>query len=114
MHNNLMRVRKILNIITQKVDLEAIFWLAGIVLLAFSNPYSETHYTFFLPAIIFDIQSPGYNLGHSISHLFHGNILLSVDTHPLGIITVFILVSRSLLLLNKSLTNTMSKGINNG
>jgi len=37
---------------------------------------------------------PGCGLGHSISHLFHGNVRESVSAHPLGIFAVIIIISR--------------------
>jgi hypothetical protein len=99
------KIYKIIKII----DLEAVVWLTGLSLLAFSNPYNESHFTLFFPAILFDIQSPGYNLGHSISHFFHGNIVSSINAHPLGIITIFILLGRSFYLLKRPLFNTTTK-----
>tara|TARA_B100000809_G_C14946691_1_gene462396 strand:- start:394 stop:717 length:324 start_codon:yes stop_codon:yes gene_type:complete len=107
-------MRKRLGKITNIIEWEAVFWVTGISLLAFSNPYSETHYAFVFPSILFDIQSPGYNLGHSISHFFHGNIMSSLKTHPLGIITIFILLGRSFTLIKRSLINSKTKGNNNG
>ncbi len=105
---------KKINQIYSCLDFEALFWLSALFLLAVSDPYSSKHYTLFLPSILFDIPSPGYGLGHSIAHFFHGNILLSLKTHPLGIITVFALVGRSFYLLRKSYYNSITKGNYNG
>ncbi len=102
------------NIIYNYTNIEALFWMTAILLLSLSDPYSTTHYTLFLPTLLFDIPSPGYNLGHSIAHFFHGNFRASLATHPLGIITALFLLGRSFYLLNKSYTNYKLKGNHNG
>jgi len=107
-------MKKIINQIYCYFDFEAVFWIIGIILLAFSNPYSETHYTFTLPTILFDIHGPGYNLGHSISHFFHGNIVTSLKINPLGIITIFVLLGRSFQIFNRLKINSTMKGNING
>ncbi len=96
------KLTKKINRFYSYLDFEALFWITAIFLLAVSDPYSSAHYTLFLPSLLFDIQSPGYGLGHSIAHFFHGNIRASFDTHPLGIITVFVLLRHSFILLQKS------------
>jgi len=95
-------------------DLEAFIWISGIIILAFSDPYNEAHFTLFPPTLLFDIKSPGYNLGHSISHFFHGNILLSLQTHPLGIIAVLILLYRSFYIVRRSYLIHKKKENDNG
>ncbi len=108
--NLYLQVMKKINQIFSYLDFEALFWICALLLLAVSDPYSKVHYTLFLPSILFDIPSPGYGLGHSISHFFHGNILLSFKTHPLGIITIIVLLGRSVSLLRKSYYNSIKKG----
>ena len=80
--------------IPRAVEPEALVWLGALVFLAISNPESEFHFTLFWPSLFFDIKSPGYGLGHSISWLFRGEFLRSLDSHWLGIPTVIILVYR--------------------
>ena len=80
--------------IPQFVEPEALIWLCALVALAASNPESDFHFTLFWPSWFFDIKSPGYGLGHSISWLFRGEISRSFDSHWLGIPTVIILSYR--------------------
>ena len=58
------------------------------------DPRSETHFTLFLPDLLFDIKSPGYGLGHSISFLFRGNLVESLDANYLGPLAVLIIGHR--------------------
>lgn len=81
---------------------EALIWLIGLVILALSNPENKMHHTFFLPSILFDIKSPGYNLGHSISFFLNGEIVSSLKAHPLGILATLILFYRSVYLIKIS------------
>jgi len=37
---------------------------------------------------------PGCGLGHSISAVLHGNLVLSFENHPLGIVAVLLLIFR--------------------
>ena len=83
---------------TRLIDPEALVWLGALVILGASNPQSDFHFTLFWPALVFDIPSPGYNLGHSISYLFRGDVWASIDAHWLGIPTVFVLALRILSL----------------
>ncbi len=76
------------------VEPEALVWLCALLFLGLSNPESEFHFTLFWPSWFFDIKSPGYGLGHSISWLFRGEFSRSLDSHWLGIPTVIILVHR--------------------
>ena len=76
------------------VEPEALIWLCALVVLAASNPESDFHFTLFWPSWFFDIKSPGYGLGHSVSWLFRGEIARSWDSHWLGIPTVIILSYR--------------------
>lgn len=105
---------KRINRIYSLINLEAAVWIVGILLLAFSDPYSKTHYTLFLPSILFDIPSPGYNLGHSISQFFHGDFVASFNTHPLGIVAVFILLGRSFWIVKQTCIKYIPKGQLNG
>ena len=60
----------------------------------FQDPYSSKHFSLFWPSLFFDIQSPGYNLGHSMSFFFRGEFLLSIKTHYLGIPCISIIIYR--------------------
>lgn len=83
-------------------EIEALIWLTAIFLLAISDPYNPRHFTLFLPSILFDIPSPGYNLGHSIAFIFRGEFTKSFEAHPLGIITLFLLIYRIIYILKNS------------
>ncbi len=76
------------------VEPEALIWLCALVVLAAANPASDFHFTLFWPSWFWDIKSPGYGLGHSISWLFRGEIARSWDSHWLGIPAVIILSYR--------------------
>ena len=86
--------KQLLPRLPRAIDAEALIWLCALVVLAASNPESDFHFTLFWPSWFFDIKSPGYGLGHSISWLFRGEIARSLDSHWLGIPTVVILVYR--------------------
>ncbi len=87
------------------IEWEGVIWVAGLVYLALGDPDSPRHFTLFPPTLLFGIRSPGYNLGHSISMLFHGRVLDSLQAHPLGIVAVVILVIRIVQLSRKTVLN---------
>jgi hypothetical protein len=68
-------------------------WITALLLLAFMPP-TDTHFSLCpLNALGADF-CPGCGLGHSISWFFHGNIIESLKTHPLGIAAVIIILFR--------------------
>jgi hypothetical protein len=75
-------------------DREALIWLAALIYLGLSDPTSSTHISLFPPDWILGIKSPGFNLGHSISFLFHGDITAAIQAHYFGIPAVMILIWR--------------------
>ena len=76
------------------VDREAAIWVVGLIVLALGDPQSDFHFTIFWPYYVWDIKSPGYGLGHSISYLFRGDVMAAIETHILGIPAVAILMWR--------------------
>ncbi len=77
----------------KKIPLEAIIWTLALIALALYRP-TETHITLCpLANLGFDF-CPGCGLGRSISFLFHGDIKLSYEAHPLGIFAVIVLSFR--------------------
>ena len=76
------------------VDFEALIWAIGLTIVAVSDPNSERHFTLFWPQWVFGIQSPGFGLGHSIGHLFRGDIQSSLNSHLLGVPVVAVLLWR--------------------
>jgi hypothetical protein len=65
------------------------------------DPNADQHFTVFLPDLLFDIKSPGYGLGHSISFLFRGDFYQSMEAHYLGPLAVLIILHRILYLFFK-------------
>lgn len=91
------------NVLVRRMcSLEAWIWICGLAILAAMDPYSDKHFTIFLPDFLFDIKSPGYGLGHSISFLFRGELRQSLEAHYLGPIAVSIIVYRVLHLFSGS------------
>ena len=88
---------------------EAVIWSVGLLALAFYYPQPETHITLCpLSNLGFDF-CPGCGLGRSIAFLFHGEFLLSLQTHPLGFLAVIILFYR---IVSLSLTHYQRYGKN--
>ncbi len=90
MESGLSRARSLLSY----VDREAAIWVFGLIVLALGNPESDFHFTIFWPYYLWDIKSPGFGLGHSISYLFRGDVTAAIETHILGIPAVAILLWR--------------------
>lgn len=95
------------------IDIEALFWLTAIVMLALSDPFGNIHFSLFLPSYLFGWESPGYNLGHAIAQAFHGEFAISFQSHPLGIPALLILLGRSGFLLHRSLRKKHSVTMEN-
>jgi hypothetical protein len=84
--------------ILKRIPLEAIVWFSGLIVLAFYEP-TQNHVSICpLYRLGFDF-CPGCGLGRSISFLFHGEIIRSLTTHPLGIFAVIVLSFRIVHLL---------------
>jgi len=80
-----------------KIPLEAMVWLIGLSILAIYNPHQQQHMTMCVFDNLGFAYCPGCGLGRSISFLFHGDLLHSISTHPLGIPAILILVYRILI-----------------
>ena len=89
-----LSTNRIYSVLDPLLDREALIWLAALIYLGLSDPTSSTHISLFPPDWIFGIKSPGFNLGHSISFLFHGNVAASIQAHYFGIPAVIILAWR--------------------
>ena len=76
-----------------RINLEGIIWLAALVSFIFHDPVSM-HYTLCPFDNLGFSFCPGCGLGHSISYLFHGEFILSLEAHPLGIFAVVLLTYR--------------------
>lgn len=74
-------------------NLEAFIWLTALILLFFLEPTSQHHSLCVFHNLGMDF-CPGCGLGRSIAWFFNGEIMLSLKSHPFGIIAVFILTFR--------------------
>jgi len=69
-------------------------WVTAFTLLAFMPPTTDPHYSFCFFKFIGIKYCPGCGLGHSISYLFHGDLKACVNTHPLGLFAVIVILIR--------------------
>lgn len=96
---------------SKKIEIEALIWSLGLISFSFLNPYDKSHFTLFLPSLLFDIPSPGYNLGHSIAFLYRGQIPESFSAHPLGLLIFVFLIYRIFYLLKRKYFNPIMEEI---
>ena len=90
------------------VELEALMWSAGLVYLLTINPYHIQEFTF-CPFHNLGIGfCPGCGLGRSIAFLFHGDLVRSFSTHPLGIIAFIFIITRIVKLTYRSYKNYLT------
>ena len=92
----------------RSLEPEALIWTAALLYLASVEPDAGGHFTFCIFSIFGFENCPGCGLGHSISYLFHGDIITSFYTHPLGIATVLVLTTRIISLTRKSIVKLIS------
>ncbi len=86
-----------------RINLEAIIWLAAIVVLAFGSLPDGKEHLSLCPFHNLGLSfCPGCGLGRSITLLFHGYLKASFDMHPLGIPAVIILLWRSFSIFRKN------------
>ena len=83
-------------------NLELFCWCIGLIYLASINP-AEAHISICPVKWLSGIDCPGCGLGHSISWLFRGNIIQSMEEHLFGIPTLLIIVFRIGKLINLAL-----------
>ena len=83
--------------VQQIIPVEALCWLCGLVLLACLNPSKEAGFSLCLFHHL-GWSCPGCGLGHSIALLFRGDVQGSIQTHVLGIPTLFILIHKIIVL----------------
>lgn len=79
---------------------ELLVWSGGLVMLAFMDPGTSSQSSLCLFHQLGISACPGCGLGHSISLLFHGNIIASFQSHPFGIPAVAILLHRIYTIIN--------------
>jgi len=76
---------------------ELTVWITALLLLAVMKPGTE-HFSLCIFKFLGITFCPGCGLGHSISYLFHSDIAASLNSHPLGIFAVIIIIFRILKL----------------
>ena len=90
------------------IKLEAIIWIAGLLVLAINNPVSNHHFSICPIKNLGLSFCPGCGLGESISHLFRFQLIESFSAHPLGIFAFVILMHRIFFLFRKSYLNYLN------
>lgn len=83
-------------------NLEALMWLAGLIYLILINPYSSDHLNLCAFNALGIDNCPGCGLGKSISMIFHCDIAHSLDSHPLGLVALILIIFRIVTLLYKN------------
>ena len=93
--HNLTRRCSLLAAACRRVPLEAYIWTVGLGALACTDPTAESVIEGCLSRLLFDMPCPGCGLGHAVSYLFRGEVVSSLQAHPLGLPAVLILVGRT-------------------
>ena len=77
-----------------QIPLEALMWAGALIYLFFIDPYKTQHYSLCLFNNLGIDFCPGCGIGRSISMLYHGDIIHSLNMHPLGVFALMILLLR--------------------
>ncbi|GJQ61294.1 MAG: hypothetical protein SCALA702_03470 [Melioribacteraceae bacterium] len=89
--------------ILERRELEAIFWLVGLIYLYSIDPYACEHFSFCLFNMMGIDFCPGCGVGNAISLFMHGEFLMSFEHHPLGIPAFLIILYRILSIAYKEI-----------
>ena len=81
----------------KRLPVEAVLWCCALIALAL-NDTAASHYSLCPLSQAGFTFCPGCGLGRSVTHLFHGEILTSFQTHPLGVFAVIVLSFRTVQL----------------
>jgi hypothetical protein len=90
-----------IQIVTRGVSLELILWMGGLIFLAAMNPAQSALLDLCLFKKLGLPFCPGCGLGHSVSWLLHGDVMRSLEVHPLGPAALLILSIRIITLSNR-------------
>lgn len=82
---------------------ELFFWIAALIMLYTADMHSD--FTLCVPSNLGFKNCPGCGLGHSITAIMHGDIMLSWQYHVLGIPALFILLLHIGKLTKRFITN---------
>jgi hypothetical protein len=88
-----------------RIPLEALIWAAALVGLALLGPTLDGQVSFCIPSALGLDFCWGCGLGSSVSHALRGQVAASWQAHPLGLLTVAVLIGRILSLVNHSRSN---------
>ena len=90
---------------------ELTFLLGGLLALAICNPTAATPFSLCPLKAMGITWCPGCGLGHSISFLFHGDVVSSLHAHWFGIPSVCIILYRITILVWKNIGKNGSQMI---
>ena len=93
-----------LKTLISRIPLEAWIWSLALIGLATLGPSLEGHVSFCIPSWLGLDFCWGCGLGRSIGHAFHGDLAASWQAHPLGLVTIGVLIGRVIQLVNRSRT----------
>lgn len=103
-----MYIEKVKRFATE-FPLEALIWTSALIALTFVDPSRADHVTICPIAWLGFDFCPGCGLGRSIAWLFHGSLSDSLRTHPLGVVTLAVLVHRIYRLSNNHINHLWQK-----
>lgn len=95
----------------KQIPLETFMWIGALVYLFFIDPYKTQHYSLCLFNNLGIDFCPGCGIGRSIAMLYHGDILHSLQMHPLGLFALIIISFRIYKLLkNRNNNQQLTQG----
>jgi len=103
-----IRGRSLLDL-ARYIEPEALLWAAALLALFFVDPYSEQHFSFCIFHNMGIESCPGCGLGRSIALLYRGELVVSLSAHPLGIVTLGVILSRIAGLMRRSYNHLKNK-----
>lgn len=85
------------------LHLEGIIWLSVLVTMFFTSPAAAGHFSACPLALSGIEHCPGCGLGRSMIFALNGDVLSSLQMHPLGLLAIVLLVLRIVQILNPNL-----------
>ncbi|MFT7589175.1 MAG: hypothetical protein ACI959_001392 [Limisphaerales bacterium] len=79
------------------VPIELLFWIGALVALYWMPLNSPANFEGTSLCILTNLGfnwCPGCGIGHSITHVMHGNLQASIAAHPVGIFALLVIVFR--------------------
>lgn len=84
------------------LDRELFCWVGALLFIFFSDP-NASHFSLCLFKYAGFNYCPGCGIGHAITFLLHGELIKSLNAHPLGIFALIIILFRIYQLININL-----------